>query len=128
MFRAVVYFALVFSAGFVFGIFRVLWVVPQVGDRVAELLEAPLMLAAIIYSARFITRRFPATNAGSYLASGGIALALLLIVEFTVVLALRGLTIGEYLAERDPIAGGVYVLMLLLFAAMPWFVGKSHVK
>ena len=38
---AVLYFALVFGAGFVLGPIRILWVAPRLGARVAELLEAP---------------------------------------------------------------------------------------
>ena len=42
----VLYFALVFGAGFVFGTIRTLWVVPRVGTKTAELMETPFMLAA----------------------------------------------------------------------------------
>ncbi|MEJ2008058.1 MAG: hypothetical protein P8Z30_07880 [Acidobacteriota bacterium] len=57
------YFALVFGAGFVLGIVRVLWVVPRVGTRTAELMETPFMLLAIIAAAWWVVRRFslPAT-------------------------------------------------------------------
>jgi hypothetical protein len=41
----VVYFALVFGAGFVLGTIRTLWVVPRFGTRMAELMEMPIMLA-----------------------------------------------------------------------------------
>jgi len=40
----VLYFALAFAAGFMLGIVRTLWAVPRVGVRVAELMEAPIML------------------------------------------------------------------------------------
>lgn len=36
-----------------------------------------------------------------------------------VVLWLRGLTIAEYFASRDPVAGTVYTVMLVVFAVMP---------
>ena len=123
MIRGVVYFALVFAVGFLLGIVRVLLLEPGLGARWAELAEMPLMLIAIVLSARFVTRRFPAPRHVDYLLSGGLALLLLLLVEFSVVLAIRGLTVGQYLAERDPLAGSVYMLMLLVFAAMPWILG-----
>ncbi len=128
MIRGLVYFALVFGVGFILGFFRVLIVVPLVGDRVAELLEAPLMLAAIYFSARFVTQRFRASRKVAYLYSGLLALLLLLLVEFTVVLALQGSSIREYLSERDPVAGAVYVVMLMIFAVMPVLLGKARVE
>jgi hypothetical protein len=126
MIRAAVYFALVFGVGFVLGVLRVLWLAPQVGERLAELFEAPVMLVAVFFSARFITQRFPASRGVDYLVSGGVALVLLLAVEFSVVLGLRGLSISEYFAERDPVAGSVYLFMLLVFVAMPWLLGRNR--
>ena len=122
MIRGVVYFALVFGVGFLLGTVRVLALEPRLGQR-AELIEAPLMLVVIIVSARFIVRRFPAMRRASYLVSGGIALFLLIVVELFVVLAMRGMSISQYFAERDPVAGSVYVVMLVIFAAMPWLLG-----
>jgi hypothetical protein len=37
---------------------------------------------------------------------------------------LRGLTIGEYLASRDPVAGMVYIVMLAVLAIMPLLVAR----
>lgn len=127
MIRGLVYFGLVFGIGFILGFVRVLWVVPLVGDRMAELLEAPLMLAAIYFAAHFVTRRFEASRRAEYLYSGLVALLFLLVVELSVVLALQGQSIRDYLVERDPVAGAVYVVMLMIFAAMPWLVGKRRV-
>ena len=123
MIRGIVYFGLVFSVGFLLGIVRVLALVPRLGERWAELVEMPLMFAAIVLSARFVVRRFPATQRTSYLVSGGIALLLLVVVELSVVLAIRGTSISQYFAERDPVAGSVYVVMLVIFAVMPWLLG-----
>ena len=123
MFRGVVYFGLVFGVGFMLGIVRVLVVEPRIGERWAELGEAPLMLTAIILSARFVVRRFPATRRAAYIISGAVGLLLLVLVEFSVVLGIRGLSLGGYFAERDPVAESVYVLMLAVFAAAPWLLG-----
>lgn len=82
------------------------------------------MLIAIVCAASFVTRRYKATRSREYLYSGLLALTLLLIIEFTVVLGLQGMDISEYLQERDPVAGIVYVFMLVLFAIMPWLAGK----
>lgn len=48
-----IYFALVFASAFVLRTIRVLWLVPTVGTRAAELLEMPLMLAVVIVAARW---------------------------------------------------------------------------
>lgn len=122
--RGLVYFGIVFGLGFLFGIVRVLWLLPRMGERSAELVEAPLMLLAMYLSARFVTRRFPVARRRDALASGLLALMLVLAMEFTVVLGLRGLSFREYLAERDPVAGAVYVAMLLIFAIMPSLVAR----
>jgi hypothetical protein len=121
----VLYFALVFGAGFVLGPIRILWLAPRFGTRAAELVEAPVMLVVIIFAARWTTAR-PAVSAtpSGRLGVGLIALGLLLIAEFTLVLRLRGLTIPEYMASRDSVSGTVYYVMLGVFAVMPLFVAR----
>ena len=49
----------------------------------------------------------------------------MLAAEFGFVLRLRGISIGQYLASRDPVAGTLYYLMLVVFALMPLWVGKA---
>ena len=118
-----IYFALVFGTGFLLGTIRVLWLIPMVGARTAELLEMPLMLLAIILAARWVTRHFSVPHtASSRLGMGGIALAPILILDFTVVLWIRGLSLSQYLDQFDPVAGPAYFMMLGLFAIMPWLV------
>lgn len=126
MLRGAVYFVIVFSVGFVFGTIRVLWLEPRIGTRLAELSEAPLMLVAIFSSARLVVQWIPAGSRMEYLVSGGLALLLLVVVEFWVVLGMRDLSVGEYLAARDPIAGSVYALMLVIFAVMPFLLGRKR--
>jgi hypothetical protein len=119
------YFVFVFGAGFVLGTIRTLWIVPRLGARTAELMETPIMFVITVLAARWVVRHLllPFTLA-TRLGVGSVALAFLLTVEFTVVLWLRGLTIGEYIRQRDPVAGTVYILMLGVFAAMPAFVAR----
>ncbi len=116
----VIYFALVFAVGFVLGAIRILWVVPQLGTRTAELLETPIMLLVTIVAAQWVVRRLAVpARAASRLGMGCIALVLMLGAEFTIVLGLRGLTIRQYLSSRDPVSGTVYYIALVFFAIMP---------
>ena len=121
------YFALVFGAGFVLGTIRTLWIVPSFGTRRAELMEAPIMFAITVLASRWVVRRLAIrASFPGRLVVGLIALGLLLLTEFTLVLWIRGLTIAEYLAGRDPVAGIVYVVLLAAFALMPLLgIGRS---
>ena len=121
-----IYFGLVFAAGFILGFIRVLWLVPRLGERTAELLEAPIMLVVIIFAARWIVRWFHVPTAiVNRLGMGTIALAFHLAAEFSAVLWLRSMSIDEYFATRDTVAGAVYVAMLAVFVAMPLLVVRS---
>jgi hypothetical protein len=123
------YFLIVFAAGFVLGTIRTLWVVPILGARTAELIEEPIMFCVSILAARWVVTklRFP-IDRGRRLGLGCVALGLMLLVEFTFVLWIRGLTLREYFAARDPISGTAYFLTLAAFAAMPFFVGRKSAQ
>jgi len=119
------YFAIVFGMGFVFGTVRTVWVVPRVGTRLAELIETPIMLLVTIVAARWTVLHLAVPSAPSTrIGMGGLALCLLLVAEFGLVLWLRGLSIREYLATRDPVSGTVYYVMLGAFALMPLLVAN----
>jgi hypothetical protein len=123
----VLYFAIVSGVGFLLGPIRILWAVPRVGARTAEVLEAPIMLVITIVVAWWITRRFAVSRTrSSRLGMGVVALVLMLIAEFGFVLWLRGLSIRDYLAGRNPVAAAVYYVTLLLFGVMPLLVGRSR--
>ena len=124
---SVLYFVLVFAAGFVLGTIRTLWVVPRLGVRAAELMEAPIMFGVSILAARWVVRHVGIPPLWSKrLALGCIALGLMLLVEFTVVLWIRGLTLRGYFETRDPVSGAVYFLTLGAFAVIPAFVGRPR--
>jgi hypothetical protein len=123
---AAVYFALVFGAGFVLGPIRIFWAAPRFGARTAELMETPILLAVIVLAARWVVRRFAVPPGPSRrLAIGGLALAFVLAMELSAVLALQGLTISQYTATRDPVAGTVYLVSLVVFALMPLLVARA---
>jgi hypothetical protein len=120
------YFALVFGAGFVLGTVRTLWVVTRVGTRMAELMEAPIMLVVTILAVRWVVWHLAIPSApSSRLGMGGSALGLLLFAEFGLVVWLRGISMKEYFATRDPVSGTVYYVTLGLFAIMPLFVARK---
>jgi len=122
---AVFYFALVFGAGFVLGTVRTLWIVPRIGTRAAGRMETPIMLVVTIVAARWTALRLAMPSVPSArLGMGGVALVLMLVAEFGLVLCLRGLSIREYLATRDPVSGTVYYAMLVVFALMPLLVAR----
>ncbi|MBS1787300.1 MAG: hypothetical protein JST85_06250 [Acidobacteria bacterium] len=121
----ILYFVLVFGAGFLFGPIRILWAIPRFGVRTSELMEFPFMLAVIIFAARWIVRRFHVPFvASNRLGVGCTALLLLLIAEFSVGLWIRGISIKQYFASLDPVVGTVYYLMLGVFALMPFLVNR----
>jgi hypothetical protein len=122
---ALSYFVIAFAAGFALGVIRVLLLVPQLGARVAELAEAPVMLVVVFFTARWITTRFAVPPEWRLrLSIGALALACLLAVEFTVVLWLQGITLRDSFASRDPVSGAVYAVNLLLFALLPLFADR----
>jgi len=122
----VLYFALVFGAGFVLGTVRTLWVVPRVGTRTAELTEAPIMLVVTIVAARWTVLRLEVPPMPfARLEMGCFALVLMLLAEFGFVLWARGMSIKDYLATRDPVSNVAYYLLLIIFAVMPVLIARK---
>lgn len=117
---AAMYFGIVFGAGFVLGPLRILFIVPRFGARIAELIEAPIMLLVIVFAAKWAVRKFKLARTA--VPVGFLALGFMIAFEFTLVLWLRGITLVEYFRERDPVAGFVYYLMLVVFALMPFLI------
>ena len=123
----VLYFAIVFSVGFLLAIIRILLVVPRVGARIAELAEAPVMIAVSFFVARFLVRKLSIPfTLSARLGMGATGVVLMLIAEFGLVFWLRGASFGEYLSTRDPLTAGVYYFSLLVFASMPLVVGRGN--
>ncbi|CDH44837.1 hypothetical protein [Candidatus Contendibacter odensensis] len=118
---AALYFGIVFGVGFLLGSVRVPFLVPRLGERVAELAEMPFMFAAIFLAAGHVVRKYGASVAPlGWVRVGTLSLAFLVAAELLLAVVLAGRGIGEYIASRDPVSGSVYLALLVVFAAMPW--------
>jgi hypothetical protein len=119
---SLVYFALVFAAGFVLGSVRVPFLVPRLGERFAELLEMPVMLVVIVAAARYVVRRDTSVARPTRLLMGVLALAFVVAAELLLAFATSGASPLAYLASRDPVSGTVYLVLLVVFAVLPAFL------
>lgn len=106
------YFTIVFCAGFVVGTLRTLWVAPRIGNRAAELAEAPFMLVFTAIAARCVIRylAMPVTLSDR-LVMGCLALGLMLIAEFVLALWLRRLSLRDISRAAIPF--------------QDWFIARS---
>ncbi|OQW59971.1 MAG: hypothetical protein A4S17_11145 [Proteobacteria bacterium HN_bin10] len=116
-----IYFALVFGVGLALGPPRVLWLEPWLGKTIAVLLEAPLLIAAMWFGARWATN-WARVDGGwvSYLLVGLLALLLQQIADLAVGFGFRGMTLAEQAAYFATPAGFVYLATLIAFALMPF--------
>jgi hypothetical protein len=57
---------------------------------------------------------------------GGMALVLILLLDFTVVLWIRGLSFNQYIEGLDSVAGTAYFVMLGILAVMPLLVARRE--
>jgi hypothetical protein len=119
------YFGVVFGVGFVLGTVRALLLVPRVGDRVAELVEAPLMAAAIVLASLWSVRCERLTPK-EWLVAGVVAAACVLVADVVVGVMLRGMTLRQVFLERDAVAGPVYYALVAWFAVAPWLVARRR--
>ena len=121
---AILYFLFVFGAGFVLGTGRVLLLVPLLGERVAELMEMPLMLTVIVVAASWMGRHRLNGRLSSALSVGCIAMGFVLLADLAVGVWLRGMSAVEVFLDRDPVSGAAYYVALLLFAVMPAIINR----
>ena len=122
MINAVLYFGMVFAAGFILGVLRTLLLVPVIGVRYAELMEMPIMIGVVYFAARYIRRRSEREGKLRLFLVGVLALVILLVFELALVLWARGMSLTDYVQSRDPVSGAAYVCALLMFMGMPWFL------
>ena len=127
----VIYFLLLFALGWILGPIRELWAVPRFGRMTALLVEAIIMLIAMIVAAGWVTLRFDVPQTlGSTIPVGLVALAILAPAEIAGVLWVRGQSLQDYTASFVTAPGVISLVMFVLFAVMPTvvtLVRRGHV-
>lgn len=114
------YFVIVFGIGFLLGTFRVVALIPVVGERAAVLLELPIMLAISWFSSLWLIARFDVVcRLMPRLIMGGLAFGLLMAGEVGVSMFGLGRTLAEHLASYGNLSTILGLLAQLAFAAFP---------
>ncbi|MFT7823331.1 MAG: hypothetical protein ABXS92_01090 [Sulfurimonas sp.] len=125
---SLLYFMVVFTVGFILGTIRVIFLVPAIGEKWAELLEMPFMLIAIMYTAKYLVNKHLLLSLRDWLTIGFLALCLLLCIEFTLILGLRGISLSEYIASRDIVSGSAYAISLVIYMLMPSYIYRFDTR
>lgn len=120
------YFVIVFGVGFALGPIRVLLLEPRFGTSAAVAMEMPVLLTAMVMAARWVPRRLRFQDRTTLAAMGAGALLLVLIADFAVGIALRGLAADEQVRQFATPAGILYAASLVAFAAMPLLVNRAR--
>lgn len=116
----VVYALSAFSIGFLLGAIRVTLVAPRVGETLAVLLEAPLMLAVSWKLSRWSAGRFRVLSYfNDALLMGVIGFATLMSAEIVTAVLLFGRTVQSYFGGFASVAGMIGLLAQFCFALFP---------
>lgn len=117
------YFAIVFVIAFGFGVVRTLMLEPRIGETAAVALEVPLLIAAFVFAARFVLRRFQQIRGvGPLLLMGLIAVLLQQSAELGMVV-LSGETLASHLAYLSTLPGRLYLSAVVVFTFAPLALG-----
>jgi hypothetical protein len=119
-----VYFLITLGAGFVLEVIRLQIVALHFSERIAQAMEIPFHLLAMIIAARWAIDRFTLPPfPGIRLGVGLVALGLWLVMEWIVILAFHDLSLDEFLATQGPVVGTLPIEALGVLTVMPFLVG-----
>jgi hypothetical protein len=115
-----IYFLLVFAAGFVLGIARVLILAPLLGEASAVLIELPVILVLSWFICRTLIERLRVSSTVSARGlMGATALTLLLATELLMSVLLFDRTAAEFLAIYQTTGGLLGLAGQIVFALFP---------
>ncbi len=123
------YFATVFAVGFVLGPLREMVVKPLTGELVALLIEAPLILLAMVYFAPR-AMRWAALGQGlpRRVAMGLMAFAFVVLAEAVAAHVLRGWSLSQWVGHFATREGWVGLALYVVFAVLPLFSRTAAVS
>jgi hypothetical protein len=122
---ALLYFAVVFTVGLMFGPIRVFWLEPIFGEVLAAIFEAPFLVVAMVVASRWIPSVLRVRRDLASLCLMGLgALAIQQGADLAVGVYLRGITPAEQIAHFATGAGLIYAGLLVAFAAMPVLLNR----
>ena len=117
----VVYFAIVFAAGFVFGTARAVLAADAPEMRLAAVaIELPLILAVSWFACRFVVRRFAVpAEASARAGMGAVAFLLLMAAEAALGVGLAGRSLGEHFALYAEASHALGLVGQVVFGLLP---------
>jgi hypothetical protein len=116
----IAYAIVVFLIGFGLGTFRVLLLIPQVGETVAVSLETPLMLAASWFVCRWCVDLLDVPRrVGARAVMGVVAFTVLMLAEFGLSALVFGRSEAEFAASYASVSGAIGLVAQIIFAIFP---------
>jgi hypothetical protein len=123
---ALLYFAIVFTVGLMFGPIRVFWLEPKIGEVLAAICETPFLVVAMIFASRWIPSVVGVRRDLVSLGLMGLcALAIQQAADLAVGVYLRGITPAEQIAHFATGPGLIYAGLLVAFTAMPILLNRG---
>ncbi len=117
---AVIYCLLIFAVGFAFGVLRYAFMSDLLGQRVAVLVEVPIMvLISWVVCGWALVRFVVPTDWAARAWMGALAFALMLAAEAGLSMTLIGRTFAQHVAHMLTDAGRIGLVGQVLFGLMP---------
>ena len=119
----------IFAAGFVLGVIRTLWLVPQMPAWQAVLIEGPVILTLTWFILRFWVRRRAISAATSTrLTFGGMAVITLWLCEWVMTMSLMNEDPGFFFRNLMTLPGVIGLAGQLLIIFMPLWIRTPDVE
>jgi hypothetical protein len=115
-----IYFGIVFAAAFAFGMVRVLYVIPRIGETGAVLIELPLLLVLSWWVCGRVLRRYAVPQrAGHRALMGWVSFTLLIVAELALARFAFGRPPAEFLDALATPSGAIGLVGQITFAQFP---------